>query len=139
MKVSQPTGPEIPDGYITKKKASELLGVGTKSVERICKASQQTDSRIRWMMISNPGTRPITVYHKEDLLKHRGVRRVTASGGTQPPDNELLIAHLERTLSSLGEMVRSEITRGSRSIRAELQAGRGLSRVHISLVVGQAE
>jgi hypothetical protein len=139
MKASQQVGPAIPDGYITKKKAAELIGVSPKSVERICKASQQTDNRIRWMTISNPGTRSITIYHKEDLLKYRGVRRVAASGGTEPPDSELLIAHLDRTLGSLGEMVRREITRGSRSIRAELQAGRGPSRVHIALVVGQAE
>ena len=132
-------GQSIPEGYITKKQASELLGVSSKTIERIGKASQQTECRIRWLMASNPGNRSITVYQKEDLLKYAAMPRTTVSHDEPKLDRELLFAHLDETFRTMNDLAHSAIGRGSRNLRLDLSAGRGDNRIRIAVEIGQAE
>lgn len=132
-------GPSAPEGYITKKRAAELLGVGTKTIERLCKTSQRSECKVRWMMVSNHGTRSITVYHQEDLLKYAAMPRVTVPPEDQNLDRELLFAHLDETFAAMNGLAQSAIGRGSRSVRLDMSTGRGANRIRVSLEIGHTE
>lgn len=91
------------------------------------------------MMVSNPGTRSITVYLQEDLVKYAAMPRVTLPPEEKRLDRELLLAHLEETFRTMNDLAQSAVGRGSQNLRLDMSAGRGANRIRIAVEIGHAE
>ncbi len=116
-----------------------MIGRNTKKLERVCSASQKTDLKVRSLYIGNPGTRPIAVYHRDDLLRYasyrvevgRAVKPVKAPQFSRPG--------LEHTFRALHDLVHAEIARHSARIRINVESDIGPSRLQVTVNVGQTD
>jgi hypothetical protein len=94
----------LPDGYIPKEDAAELIGRHPRTLEKIWRRSQRTDLKIRKKLVRPvKGGSAEAAYHREDLLRFMAAqsrrRPGQSSNGLQPD------------IAKLSDLVRSEAER----------------------------